>query len=152
MFEQDYLMRMILQLIEAIRRSLEEANGETHDPAAAADMLEAAVGTATDIDGSVLLSLAPESIADILKVSGTDAGVAEYIGRSLYLESSYLDDAHNDELSQLRHRQAQALAASYGFSLDEEAGPQAAMDAFLEEQEKARAIRDGKISDQLSES
>lgn len=151
MFEQDYLMRMILQLIEAIQRSLEAANGERHDPAAAADMLEAAVGTATDIDGSVLLSLAPDSISDILKVSGTDPGVAEYVGRSLYLESSFLTQAGNVELADVRLRQAQALAASYGFTLDEEMGPEAAMQAFLDNQEKERAIREGKISDPSAE-
>lgn len=138
MFEQDYLMRMILQLVEAIRRSLEAANGTEHDPAAAADMLEAAIGTATDIDGSVLLSLAPESISDILQVSGTDPGVAEYVGRSLYLESNYLREAGNDDLAAIRISQAQALARSYGFSLHEEMGAEAAMDAFLEAEEQKR--------------
>ena len=71
MLEQDYLMRIFLQFAEIIRRSWTKARKE-RDPRAAADMLEDAVGEATDIDGGVLLSLSPESIASVMQVSGTD--------------------------------------------------------------------------------
>ena len=60
MLEQDYLMRIFLQFAEIIRRSWTKARKEK-DPRAAADMLEDAVGEATEIDGGVLLSLSPES-------------------------------------------------------------------------------------------
>jgi hypothetical protein len=137
MLQQDYLMRMILQLIEAIMKSLETARGDAADPQASADLLEAAIGTATDIDGGVLLSLEPESVVNILQVSGTDPRVVEYVGRSLFLESSYLDEASKSELAALRAAQAQALAHAYGFDLDANVGAEAAMDAFLEsEREK----------------
>ena len=67
MLEQDYLMRIFLQFAEIIRRSWTKARKE-RDPRAAADLLEDAVGEATDIDGGVLLSLSPESIArDVYK-------------------------------------------------------------------------------------
>ena len=81
MLEQDYLMRIFLQFAEILRRSWFKARDE-HDPKAAADMLEAAVGDAVDIDGATLLSLAPESMAGILQVSGTDPRVPEYVARS----------------------------------------------------------------------
>ena len=84
MLEQDYLMRIFLQFAEILRRSWFKARDE-HDPKAAADMLEAAVGDAVDIDGATLLSLAPESMAGILQVSGTDPRVTEYVSRSLML-------------------------------------------------------------------
>ena len=71
MFEQDYLMRLLIQFMEAMRRSIERAD-DGRDPAAAADMLENAIGDATDLDGSMLLSLAPESMASVLQVSGVD--------------------------------------------------------------------------------
>lgn len=137
MLQQDYLMRMILQLIEAIMKSLETSRGAAPDPEASADLLEAAIGTATDIDGAILLSLEPESVVSILQVSGTDPRVVEYVGRSLFLESAYLNQASNPELAALRASQAQALADAYGFDLDAEVGAEAAMDAFLEsEREK----------------
>ena len=86
MFEQDYLMRLLMQFMEAMRRSIERAD-DGRDPAAAADMLESAIDDATDLDGSMLLSLAPESMASVLQVSGVDPHVAEYVANSLQLES-----------------------------------------------------------------
>ena len=38
MFEQDYLMRLLMQFMEAMCRSIERAD-DGRDPAAAADML-----------------------------------------------------------------------------------------------------------------
>ena len=43
MFEQDYLMRIIAQLLGAIRRSMERAAGE-EDPDGAARALDMALG------------------------------------------------------------------------------------------------------------
>ena len=67
MLQQDYLLRMIMQFAEAIRQSMQKAQGE-HDPRIAAEILEAAVGEATDIDGSILLGLTPESMVQIMQV------------------------------------------------------------------------------------
>ena len=44
-----------------------------------------ALGDATDLDGEALLSLAPESLASVLQVSGVDPHLTEYIARSLML-------------------------------------------------------------------
>lgn len=112
MLQQDYLVRMLTMFAEAIRRSLEKS--KDRDPRGAAEMLEAAIGEATDIDGSVLLSLTPESISSIMMVSGVDPRVTEYIARSLKLEAAYLEDAGDAELAQLRSDQADAIAAAYG--------------------------------------
>ena len=131
MFEQDYLMRMILQLVEGIRRSM-ELSKQKNDPSAAAEMLEATIGQATDIDGTVLLSHAPESIADILQVSGTDPGVVEFVSRSMLLESQYLLEAGDASMAQLRAAQARALADSYGFELGEPNEGEQEMNGFLE--------------------
>lgn len=65
MLEQDYLMRILLQFAEAIRRSWARSV-EDRDPRDAANMLEHAIGDATDIDGATLLSLSPESIASVM--------------------------------------------------------------------------------------
>ena len=139
MFQNDYLMRMIMQLIEAIARSMQIAK-DKEDPQGAAQMLEDLVAHATNLDGGVLLSLTPESIASIISVSNTDPRVVEFVGRSLFLESSYLRQAGKNSLADLREDQAYALADAYGFSLDEELGAEDAMDAFLE---NARAREEG---------
>lgn len=114
--EQDYLMRIVLQYAEILRRSWFKARGEK-DPKGAADMLEAAVGEATDIDGDALLSLAPESMASVLQVSGTDPRVCEYIARSLLLASAYLREAGQGALADVRLEQARALAEAYGLDI-----------------------------------
>jgi len=116
MFEQDYLMRMLLQFMEAIRKSMLKAAGE-QDSADSAKLLEAAIGDATDMDGDILLSLAPESIAGVLQVSGTDPRMAEYIAQSLLLEASYLRDAGNGDRADIRAAQAHAIADTFGFEI-----------------------------------
>lgn len=138
--EQDYLMRIVLQYAEILRRSWFKARGEK-DPKGAADMLEAAVGEATDIDGDALLSLAPESMASVLQVSGTDPRVCEYIARSLLLASAYLRDAGQGALADVRLEQARALAATYGMDIPN--SPEE-MEALMEEEIEApeRAIVD----------
>ena len=147
MFQHDYLMRMIMQLIEAIMRSMQIAK-DKEDPQAAADMLEDLVSNATNLDGGVLLSLTPESISSILGVSNTDPRVAEFVGRTLFLESHYLRQCGNYEKADLRLAQAWALADAYGFCLDEELGAEDAMEAFLaEQQRRARAIEEGRDPD-----
>ena len=110
MLEQDYLMRILLQFAEAIRRSWARSV-EDRDPRDAANMLERAIGDATDIDGATLLSLSPQSIA------GVDPRVSEYIARSLLLASGYLAEAGEGDLSALRAEQARALAEAYDLDL-----------------------------------
>ena len=117
MLHQDFLMRMILDLVAAMQRSFTRARGE-HDPEGAAALLEVAIGEATDIDGAVLLSLSPESIVSILQVSGTEPQLIEHLSRSLLLVADYHKEAGNAALSELREQQAYALARAYGFDLE----------------------------------
>lgn len=132
MLEQDYLMKLILQFFRAMVRSW-ELKEEKDDPDLAADMLESAIGTATEMDGSVLLSLSPDSIAQVLRVSGTDPNVIEFVARGLLLESVYLSEAGNDELASIRAAQARALADDYGFELPDDPSDFDAMEENLDE-------------------
>ena len=131
MFEQDYLVRMILQFAEGIARSMDRARGK-HDPLGAAELLELSIGEATDLDMGVLLSLSPDSIADILQVSGTDPHVVEYISRSLILAGKYFAQAGDNETSRLRTAQGEALARAYALDLDTTSDPEQAMEEFLQ--------------------
>ncbi len=131
MLHEDYLMRIFLQFAEIIRRSWIKENDE-RDPKAAADALEDAVGAATDMDGGVLLSLSPESIAGVMQVSGVDPRVTEYVARSLLLASAYLREAGEDGLADVRMQQAQAIAGAYGFALPERPEDAEALLADLE--------------------
>ena len=96
-------------------------------------MLDMAVGEATDLDGEALLSLAPESMAAILQVSGVDPHLTEHIARSLLLSARYYGETGNGEMAALRSNQAQALAAAFGHELLAEAVTDQELEAFLEE-------------------
>lgn len=119
MFEQDYLVRLLLQFFQGLLKSYERRK-DKDDPQGAADLIEAAVGEATDMDGAALLSLAPESIASVMRVSGIDPDVTQFIARSLLLESVYLVDAGNAGLAATRAAQARAIATEYGFELPDD--------------------------------
>lgn len=111
MLQQDYLMRLIMQFVRGLRRSLER---EKENPAEAAESLEDAIAQALDLDAGVVLGLHPESFASVLSVSGTDPHVVEYLVQGLMLEARYLDAVPSSHLADLRRRQAHALAATFG--------------------------------------
>lgn len=119
MLEQDYLMRLLMQFFEAICRAARRGQQED-DPQGAADILEQAVGQATEMDGALLLSLSPESIAQVMQVSGIDPDVTQFVARSLLLESVYLEKAGRSQLAAVRSAQAHEIADAYGFGLPDD--------------------------------
>lgn len=118
MFTQDYLMRMFMQLAAAMKESLLRARGQ-NDPRAAADMLDEAVSDATEMDGDLLLRMAPESMAALLQLSQPDPQLMEYVSRSLLLSSQYLREAGDASASALRQEQAYAVARAFDVELGE---------------------------------
>lgn len=132
MLEQDYLMRQLLQLFAAIARA-HQRREEADDPLGAAEILEQAIGEATDMDGATLLSLSPETIAHIVAVSGIDPNVVEFVARSMLLESVYLSQAGRERLANLRAAQAQALAKEFAFELPPDPSDFDALASGLEE-------------------
>lgn len=139
MLHQDYIVRMLSELAAAVTRCvLRQENRRT--PEESADMLEEAVGNAVAIDGAAFLSLAPDSIAQIMQVTGTDARVSEYVARTIMLASSYLAEAGQPELAALRREQALAIADAYGHDITDmdgslERAGEAAVSAMAEHAE-----------------
>lgn len=133
MFEQDYLVKQFLMFFKALTRSWEQME-EEKDPFAAADTLEDAISAATDMDGTALLTLAPESIASIMQVTGVDPRIVEYISRSMLLESVYLEQGGDSGLADVRAAQAHAIADAYGFGLPEDPSDFNAITEGLEEE------------------
>lgn len=131
MFERDYILRLIAELGAAMRRSMERTAELDRTPDDSAKLLEAAIGNATDFDGVTLLSLAPESIAQILQVSGADPRVTEYMARSLLLCARYYEEDGNTALADLRAQQARAIAVAYGHDLPDDVATDDAVLSFL---------------------
>lgn len=118
MLTQDYLVRMLVDFAAGIMRSMQRRT-EERDPRGAAELLEGAIGQSVDLDGDMLLSLAPDSIASILQVSSTDSAVTGYVARSLMLAASYRAEEGDMALARLRTDQAHAIAAAYGHDLSD---------------------------------
>ncbi len=132
MFEQDYLVRLMVRFFQGIVKSYERIR-EHEDPKGAAEMLENAIGEAIEMDSDMLLSLSSDSIAQIMRVSGTDPNVTEFVARSLLLESVYLEQAGDSKLAKLREKQARAIAQEYQFELPEDASDFETITEGLEE-------------------
>lgn len=118
MFERDYLVRMLVDLATAICRALDKSR-EEKDLEGACETLENAITSATDLDGAVLMTLAPDSIASVLQVANTDPRVVIYVAHSMQLQAHYLRQLNNNSVAELREKQAQALAKAYNFELPE---------------------------------
>ncbi len=113
MLQNDYIMRLIQQLISAIRRSLLE-NKEEPDKRAGA--IEEAIGETVNMDPALLFSLEPESMAMMLSIGGmVDENLCGYIVESMLYEAKLLDEARNESRAELRRAQALALAHAFGY-------------------------------------
>jgi hypothetical protein len=123
MFEQDYLMRMLKELADAIVRTIERHEDREQHPETSAELLDVAVGNAVDMDADTFLALAPASISTILQVSGTDPRAVEYIARSLALSGAYYSESGINDIGELRVSQARAIAAAYGIDLVDSVDP-----------------------------
>lgn len=132
MLQQDYLLRMFLQLATAIRESLQRARGD-RDPVAAATLLDQSIEDATEMDGALLLRMAPESMAAMLQLSQSDPQLMGYVSRTLLLSSKYLQEAGKTAESQLRREQAFAVARSFNIELSDESISPEELERFFEE-------------------
>ncbi len=116
MFENDYLMKLLVNFAAAIRRAMVQENNR-RPPLETARMLDLAVGDAVDLDPETLLTLSPESAAGLLQLSDVDPQVTEYVSRSLLLASSCYKESGDDFNAALRAGQAHAIAEAYGHDL-----------------------------------
>ena len=132
MFENDYIMRMILQLARVLRRSLikdyEAPDMEIRD-------IEGKVAEALDLDPRLMFKLEPESLVSLLQLGNVDPVLAIYAVRSIYYESDLLEANGELERAELRRQQADAIAHAYGIEVTlADASPEA-MEEFLDEQD-----------------
>jgi hypothetical protein len=132
MFESDYIMRMILQLVRVLRRSLAR-----QFPSREAEIkdIEGSIAEAVDLDPRLMFTLSPESLVSVLELGNFDTQLAGYVVRSIYYESDLLERDGQAAKAQLRRQQADAIAARFGVQVEPaDLGP-AGLENFLAEQE-----------------
>ncbi|MDR1358287.1 MAG: hypothetical protein LBJ48_02880 [Coriobacteriales bacterium] len=132
MFENDYIMRMILQLVRVLRRSLTKEYPSTETEITD---IEGKVAEALDLDPRLMFKLEPESLVQLLQLGNLDPVLAVYAVRSIYYESDLLEDSGDLEKAELRRQQADAIARAYGVEVTLADATPEAMEDFLDEQE-----------------
>ncbi|MDR1015955.1 MAG: hypothetical protein LBL67_00585 [Coriobacteriales bacterium] len=115
MFQRDYLMRMIAELIDAVIRSIKR---QYPDAKAAIQGIEGEIGRVTDSDHNLLLSMAPDSMVAYLDLGHFQADSAEYVVRSLYYLSDLYAKQGDHSSANLRALQADKLSARYQLGID----------------------------------
>ena len=134
MFQNDYLMRMIAQLVAAIQRAMRDTRKE---PERSIEAIEAAVGNAVDIDPRLFFSLAPDSMVSMLQLGSFDENLCEYVVRSFYCEAELFEEVGDVNRANLRRAQADAIAEAYGKAICvDDVAPEALEEFFERKQEE----------------
>lgn len=138
MLHQDYLVRMFMILAAAMRENVFRS-ADKEDPEAKAELLENTLINATEVDGTLLLKMDPDTMVSMLQISNTDPLLIQYVARTLLLESQYLEEAQQTTRATLRKNQALTLARAYGFPLSlEDLTPEALEQFFRETMEQVK--------------
>ena len=117
MLHRDYLLEVIEQFVNGISQSLVRVF--VHRDLDAAQDVEEAVSELVQLDPNTAMSLAPESLVTMMVLSGTGDAVAGYAAFALNRLGEAYERIGEHELAEARKAQAQAIADSFGASLDE---------------------------------
>jgi hypothetical protein len=117
MLHRDYLLEVIEQFVNGISQSLVRVFVD-RDLDAGQDV-EAAVSELVQLDPDTAMSLAPESLVTMMILSGTGDAVAGYAAFALNRLGEAYERIGEHDLAEARKAQAQAIADSFGASLDE---------------------------------
>ena len=112
----DYILDMIVQFTQSIVEAMVKSRGGAQQDAVA--MYEEVVGRALDMDAQTVLTLTPESLVTLVRLSAVDESLAVYAVYSL-MRAAEIYDAEGDATGSLRAQQARAIADVYGFPVTE---------------------------------
>ena len=131
MLKNDYIMRMIMDLVMTIRKVWDMPDLDKDD---AMDDIEESVSRAVNIERGLLFSLEPESMISMLEIGDFDAGLAAYVSKALFIEVKMLEAEGRIATADLRRSQAMAIAKRYGCTIpSSEESAQGLMREFVEE-------------------
>ena len=117
MLHKDYLMEVIEQFVSVVTHAL--ANALLQRDMGSAEEVEAAVADLVQLDPNTAMALSPDSLVTMMLLSGTGDSVAGYAAYALSRLGDAYDQMGQGELAQVRRDQAQAIADSFGASLED---------------------------------
>ena len=117
MLQHDYLLEVIGRFVEAVSASLRGAlcDGDF----ARVGEVERAVGELLDLDAQTAMALSPQSLVTMMTLAGTGDAVAGYVSYALEQLAGVMEEMGEDELAELRHEQADAVAEAFDVSKEE---------------------------------
>ena len=117
MLEKDYIEELIEQfstvVIDSLHLALIENNIDNLQAA------EEAVGELVSLPASQALSLAPESLATLMQLTGVGDSVGGYAAYTLSRIGDIYKINGKEGLADLRYSQASCLAITFGYALNE---------------------------------
>lgn len=115
MLQHDYLLDIIIRFVEllsrALRRAVLEKDGDGCIEA------ERAVAGLLGLDPDTASILAPQSLVQLMILSGMGEGLAAYVGYALDRVADIYEERGEDGMAGLRRAQAEAIAGQFGCDL-----------------------------------
>lgn len=116
MLQRDYVLELIGQFTEVVKRALKRAQmGDL----GGCEEVERQIGEILDLEYGTALSLAPDSLVTMMVISGMGDSVASYVCFALARLAEVYEKMGNEDLSMLRAAQAKAVAESFGCDPDD---------------------------------
>ena len=107
-YRSDYILRLIEQMGSAIRLAFERFRGGG-DADESLGMIHDAIGLAVDMDPSLFLTLAPQSMVSLVEISGFDDRLVGKMAEALMLEADILESRGLLVEAGVRREQSTAL-------------------------------------------
>ncbi len=115
MLQRDYLMELIARYVEMVMRSLRKAVQE-HDEQACVQV-EQQVASLVGLDSNTALTLSPESLVQLMVLSGVGDSTGGYVAYTLDRLADVYEDMGKCELAETRRAQAEAVADDFQWDL-----------------------------------
>ncbi len=117
MLQRDYLLEVIVRFVEMLARALRHAV-EQQDEAGCHEA-ERAVAELLELEPDTLSALAPNSLVQLMELSGIGESVCAHAGYALDRVADIYEDLGNDACARMRRAQAEAIEEAFGFDLSQ---------------------------------
>lgn len=117
MLQHDYILELVQEFARTVSAALARAR-QLHDPSAVSEV-EGAIGSLVELDADTAMSLAPQSLVTMMTLAGTGDAVAGYVSYALEQLAGVMEEMGENDLAELRHEQADAVAEAFCVSKDE---------------------------------
>jgi hypothetical protein len=115
MLQRDYLLEVIARFVEALMRAFRLAIEKGDEQGC--KQVEQAVADLLELDPDTFSVLAPNSLVQLMELSGIGESVSEYVGYALDRVADVYEDMGDGATAELRRAQAEAIEAAYGGDL-----------------------------------